>query len=107
MTRNAEVTCFGVGNRGPVGKMGWRAQDGAKPLRKAGAKSKVQFAHRGWSLDSKKKKTPSWKTKNNLFQISLGFTNDLILDFLDRRTPAGMVSFHRFSDPGQSADFLR
>jgi len=35
-------------------KMGSWAQDGAKPRRKAGSKSKVQFKHRGRSLDSKK-----------------------------------------------------
>ena len=44
-------------------KMGSWAQDGAKPRRKAGSKSKVQLAHRGWSLDSKKKRRHVGKQK--------------------------------------------
>ena len=56
--RQPEVTCFGMG----------------KPLRNAGSKSKVQFKHRGWSLDSKKKKdAPCWKTKNDLILGFFGF----------------------------------
>jgi len=56
-------------------KKGSWAQGGAKTLRKAGSKSKVQFKHRGRSLTPKNKKinkikkdAPCWKTKNDLFQ---------------------------------------
>ena len=53
--------------------MGSWAQDGAKPLRNAGSKSKVQFRHRGRSFTQNKEKTPCWKTKNNLILDFLGF----------------------------------
>ena len=75
-TGNGKVTWFGIGNRWPVGKKGWRAQEtgshviwdgkplasgrkgiaGSGPLRNAGSKSKVQFKHQGRSIDSKKRR---------------------------------------------------
>ena len=48
-------------------KKGSWAQGGAKPLRKAGSKSKVQLVHRGWSLDSKKKKDAMLKNKKMIY----------------------------------------
>ena len=65
--RQPEVTCFGMG----------------KPLRNAGSKSKVQFKHRGWSLDSKKT-TPCWKTKKDLFHVT---SDHVVIHFNGKSVP--------------------